>query len=361
MKDYIIFNGEKLSISDNYLIIPERKIKSVKEIIEAFENENQRNYIESLLINNNEISDISGLEAFPNLIVLYLQNNKIQDISMIKTLRGLKKLVLAKNLINNIETIKDLTNLEYLDLSYNQIEKIEYLDNLKNLKYLDLGFNNISKIENLDNTRNLKELFLSGNENISKIKNLDNLVNLRVLIIGGLSISRIEGLSKLINLNALNVLVFENSGKLSQIEGLEYLIDLEVIYFDAFNFDEESLSLKELTILYRFPCLIKNKKYERIKDWKEVFREFPIIFNLLKLKNPHEKIEWYIEQCSEKLIDVINKILHNLKYKEIRKGQEKQWNDIYDYSKKVFSRKGPKRNILDIVKKELKESEDEDY
>ena len=89
----------------------------------------------------------------------------------------LETLVLSENIITDISEICKFTNLKILDLSLNQITKIENC-NFPNLKILNLSSNNITTIENCDFPV-LEELILSDNQliDISKIifKNLTHL------------------------------------------------------------------------------------------------------------------------------------------------------------------------------------------
>ena len=78
-------------------------------------NTNSDNIIE-LNLNENKLTDISGIKLFKNLEILYLWNNYITDISV----------------------IKNLTNLEYLNISDLELEsdQIQYIKSLNNLKEL---------------------------------------------------------------------------------------------------------------------------------------------------------------------------------------------------------------------------------
>lgn len=177
---------------------------------------------------------------------------------------------------------------------------------------------------------------------------------MKSLFLEDLSIGRIEGFSKLKELRQLLIILDENPGKLSKLEGLENLINLEEIEIDVFNIVVDDVPIKEYVIFYRFPCLVKSKNYKSIEDWQDIFKNFPTAFRKLKRGMSDEKIEWYIEQCSDNLSYVINKILIDPEYKYIKEGQEKEWKEIYNNAKQIFSKKGPKKNILALVKKEVR-------
>lgn len=105
-----------------------------------------------------DISQISGLDEFSDLVSLYLDENQITEITGLSNLR----------------------NLHFLSLSDNKIAEIKGLENLINLKNLDLGRNQISEIKGLENQTNLEQLNLTYNE-ISELKGLENLTNLNLV------------------------------------------------------------------------------------------------------------------------------------------------------------------------------------
>ncbi|MCC7552862.1 leucine-rich repeat domain-containing protein, partial [Candidatus Micrarchaeota archaeon] len=75
----------------------------------------------TLILGNNQISDISALSTLTNLQQLYLNNNQISDISALSTLTNLNYLDLNNNQISNISTLSTLSNLNWLYLRDNQI------------------------------------------------------------------------------------------------------------------------------------------------------------------------------------------------------------------------------------------------
>ena len=99
-------------------------------------NTNSDNIIE-LNLNENKLTDISGIKLFKNLEILYLWNNYITDISV----------------------IKNLTNLEYLNISDLELEsdQIQYINSLKKLNFLMCynGFKDKSVINKLN--KNIKQ------------------------------------------------------------------------------------------------------------------------------------------------------------------------------------------------------------
>ncbi len=86
--------------------------------------------LETLVLYETQISDISSLKELKGLTELYLHLNKISDISNLKELKGLTKLFLWENQISDISSLKELKNLKTLALWYNKITHLpaEFLD-----------------------------------------------------------------------------------------------------------------------------------------------------------------------------------------------------------------------------------------
>jgi len=99
---------------------------------------NNLNPLEVIYLNlqDNELTDISGIKLFKNLKSLYLSNNKLTDISVLKNLKQLIILNLSKNEIKNISVVQYLKNLEILTLGWLKLKsnQIKYINSCKKLK-----------------------------------------------------------------------------------------------------------------------------------------------------------------------------------------------------------------------------------
>ena len=113
------------------------------------------NDITELDLGFNELTDISGIKIFKNVIILWLNRNKIKDISVLNNLNSLKKLYLWKNKIQDISVIQYLNNLELLDIDFLELEsnQIKYINKCKNLEDLLCykGFKDMSIINKINN------------------------------------------------------------------------------------------------------------------------------------------------------------------------------------------------------------------
>jgi len=100
-------------------------------------------------LSNNQITDISPLASLTNLKSLWLENNQVSDVSPIASLINLNDLYLENNLIENISSLVTLTNLYTLYLDNNLIIDISPLSCLNNLVKISLKNNKINDISPL--------------------------------------------------------------------------------------------------------------------------------------------------------------------------------------------------------------------
>ena len=108
------------------------------------------NNIGGLGLQENDISDLTGLEKFIKLTKLELADNNIENITILSDLKELESLGLKNNKITNIDSLSNLEKITWLNISYNGIEDIEVLSNLKKLKELHMEKNPISDISALE-------------------------------------------------------------------------------------------------------------------------------------------------------------------------------------------------------------------
>ena len=127
-----------------------------------------------MVLDDNNISDITPLTNLANLTKLSLSDNQIRDISPLASLTNLVMLHLANNQIDDITPLSNLVGLGtqewemiaeslHLDLGGNQITDITPLSNLTALKRLGLSDNQICDISPLANLTNLTTVYLWGN------------------------------------------------------------------------------------------------------------------------------------------------------------------------------------------------------
>ena len=120
-------------------------------------------HLTSLDVRYKGIVHLTGLEHATDLQTLVLIENKIRDISPLLGLTGLAFLDLGGNQISDLRPLAGLTRLETLHIWRNQIEDISPLAGLVNLKKLLIENNNIRDFSPLDGLTHLEELDKHGN------------------------------------------------------------------------------------------------------------------------------------------------------------------------------------------------------
>ena len=139
---------------------------------------------EEIIVNNQNISDLSALKDCKKLRVLNLMSNKIKDLSPLRSLATLEELYLSNNSISDLSPLSGCTNLKKLYLSGNSIQNLTPLAACSGLTELHLGSNDISDISALSALTKLTELDLEANH-VSDLSALYGLSQLKTLRIRG--------------------------------------------------------------------------------------------------------------------------------------------------------------------------------
>lgn len=185
--------------------------------------------ITHLYLHSLNITDLTGLEHFKNLISLNLSGNAdIVSLAPILNLTKLNTLLLANVPLTDISDIGNITSLTRLQISSVALIDITPLQNLTNLQDLSLTNLPLVDVNVLQNLTKLKRLNLDLN-NITDISALANLTNLQILGLMGNNIEDVSPLTKLTNLNLL--LLDENPVK--NIDVLTSLPKLKDFHFDG--------------------------------------------------------------------------------------------------------------------------------
>ena len=266
-----------------------------------------------LFANNQQITDLTGLEHARNLKYLFLKRNKIIDIAILKALPDLAVLSLSFNQIKNFTPIAGLTKLLELDISenpsddispvaeltqlqvlslrgydiqdltpftgftellhldfeHNQIDDLTPLTGSTKLRGLGLGNNRIRDLTPLTGLIHLEGLDLSSNQ-IRDIKPLENLTQLQILL---LSDNQISNLTPLTGLRALTHLLLSGN-QISDLKPIEALANLEVLHANNNQINDLAsfTGLRQLTTLW-----LANNEVSNL-------RPLTRLFNLIELK-----------------------------------------------------------------------------
>ena len=120
-----------------------------------------------------QITDLTGIEAMVNLIILNAGENQISSVDVSNN-TSLSKLFLDNNNISSID-VSPLVNLTDLHLFHNNLSSLNVLNNVK-LKFLYIANNNITSID-VSNNVALLHLYMANN----KITEVDVSNNLALL------------------------------------------------------------------------------------------------------------------------------------------------------------------------------------
>ncbi|XP_029346416.1 leucine-rich repeats and immunoglobulin-like domains protein 3 isoform X11 [Acyrthosiphon pisum] len=195
----------------------------------------------TLILINNEISDIESLAYLRELQFLNLDNNKIRDIESLANLTQLAILYLYRNNIMDIKSLAHLTKLETLDLSNNNISELKHgaFANLSKLQSLTLSNNNITEVKNrvFSNLPKLQILDLQNNK-ISGIEreSFTYLTKLETLILSNNNISEVQN-GAFANFSKLQSLDLSYNF-IMDIESLSHLTELETLNLSNNNISE---------------------------------------------------------------------------------------------------------------------------
>ena len=121
--------------------------------------EQQRN-VTTIEINNKGVSDLKGIEAFPNLKELKCGNNSIQKLDLRQN-PELEKLICNKNQLTQLDLSKN-PKIYYLKCSENQLEQLD-VSHLKDLVTLDCSHNDLEQLD-VKNSKFLVTLNCSANQ-----------------------------------------------------------------------------------------------------------------------------------------------------------------------------------------------------
>ncbi|KAJ3300868.1 hypothetical protein HDU76_005994 [Blyttiomyces sp. JEL0837] len=120
-------------------------------------------YLVRLNVSNNKLQKVVGFEPPPfNLQEIDFSRNQIQEIGDLSAHRFLKAVCLDRNLIHEISGLSQCWHLTHLSIAQNGISVIENIDNLP-IKYLDLSSNRIRSLSGIESLLSLEELKLSHN------------------------------------------------------------------------------------------------------------------------------------------------------------------------------------------------------
>lgn len=130
------------SLEDLKYCVNLTNIKVISLKIESMDFLSDMNGLKSVVLLNDQLTDIAPLRGKNELELLWIGGNNISDLSPIAGLESLESLNVAQNQITDITPLADCKQLEELILGYNEeIEDYGPLYGLQKLKSLDTSGN----------------------------------------------------------------------------------------------------------------------------------------------------------------------------------------------------------------------------
>ena len=219
-----------------------------------------------IVADEQEISDLRGLEFAINLQRIEFRHNAISDLSPLRNLTRLNNIKLRGNQITDITPLANLTRVDWLGLEQNQITDLSPLEKLTKLQGVGISGNPVTDLSPLVELTSLERIdawqtpvsdfsvlaalprlrwIEYGNDrNITEMPTLQGLKSLRRLEIHGCTISDISALSEFTQLEWLELV---NNG-ITDLTPLSNLKNLTILNLDA-NLIQDVSPLEGLTRL----------------------------------------------------------------------------------------------------------------
>lgn len=267
--------------------------------------------VNSLLLNDCEIEDVSNLKDLDNLMVLELSNNpnvsgledlpqsiydlklsncNIEDLSSLVNKEGLSYLDISNNNITSLKGLKKLSNIFSIDVSGNKItdwselksikerpqedyyelytlcanncdiEDISIFNDLHVGSFLELKNNNIKDLSNFNNDK-VYGIDLSGNKDITRLEALKNVYTVY------LDECNISDINEVLKLEEVMNLSLENNN-LTDVSDISYLKQLDCLSLAGNRDIKGSISSNRISSLNVSDCNLNNDLvFEKINSF----------------------------------------------------------------------------------------------
>ncbi len=313
-------------------------------------------YVDSLTVNNNEVSNSNLVEitsGLQNVSYLSLQGNGISDVSAFGKLSNLVSLDLSNNNVSKLSGLTGLTSLTTLTLSNNKISDLVGIDKLSQLTTLYLSGNSVKDVSSLSKLTKLSSLNLDNN-NISTIAGLEKLTNIFWLDLSGNNISDISPLAKLKN---LQMLLLSNN----KITNVKAITDLSGLFGVAL--EQNPLNLSKGSVAYQDIQTLLKKNVSVILD-----RDTVIKFNTKKVTSNSITIDWSIFENTKQVSNNLTLFLDGKQvaviddpkvteytFKNLEKG--KKYEIRVDFNFNLLNSGGPESVTFNVKAEDVKATE----
>ena len=260
-----------------------------------------------LYLPETNFNDLNLLSEFAQLNTLFLDNNDIDDITPLARLVTSDHISLNGNQIRDITPLTKVINLRQLSLSRNPISDFTPLSEMTRLTWLDLSQSNFADLNLLTGHTLLSALYI-GNNAIRDITPLAQLNSLYYLNANNNSIRDISDLAALSGLRHLHL----SDNQISDIQPLTKLTNLSTLNLDNNEISDVSplVGLANLEVLYlvgnpiedREPLLELLQKNSGIKIYLKSHNK-PLPVTLSRFQAEHTDTGVVLKWITESEID----------------------------------------------------------
>lgn len=126
----------------------------------------EREAVKTLVAKRCGIVDLTGIEAFPNLIFIDVEGNYIEQVDLSGN-PNLLSVYLRNNCLKSIDFSHN-TKLEFIEIFDNQLSEVD-LTMLPDLRFVHLDYNNLKVIDLSQNTKLEDDGFVGNNNPLEKV------------------------------------------------------------------------------------------------------------------------------------------------------------------------------------------------
>ncbi|WP_375577827.1 leucine-rich repeat domain-containing protein [Marivirga tractuosa] len=133
--------------------------------------------IKSIVIVDEEITDLSALSQFVYLQELYLERVGLENLESISAVKDVKILSIKESPLKDLEPLNQLYELEKLILDFTAVDNLKPIEEIQSLEHLSLAGTQIKNLKGIESIISLKYLDISSTQVrwIGKLELLDNL------------------------------------------------------------------------------------------------------------------------------------------------------------------------------------------
>ena len=279
----ITLNGNGTPDPNPVINIPDPNFKAAllaHELIDANKDgeirlDEAESYTGAIEFRNRNISDLTGIESFINIILLDINSNQINKLDISKN-SALQYLSCSSNQLTNLDVSQN-KNLTSLYCSDNKLLALD-INNNTLLQTLNCARNEIT---DLDVSTNTELIYLGCSDNSINILDISNNTVLQQISCGGNTLSNMD-FSNNINLRDLNI----QQCDLTQID-ISKNLDLEVLTLDGNQLSELNIEnnnkLKRLRIAGN---LLTNLDISNLTSLESLYLASNLIDNLDTSNSP---------------------------------------------------------------------------